>query len=66
VSQAYDLYAPALSSDLSVNVPGVQFMLDEDKRNGLIDTKFALDRVISDKTLKAAQQELRTEGRLKP
>ena len=66
VNQAYDLYAPALSSDLSVNVPGLQLMLDEDKRNGLIDGKFTLERVVSDKTLKLAQQELRAEGRLKP
>lgn len=66
VNQAYDLYAPALSGDLSVNVPGLQFMLDEDKRNGLIDGKFTLERVVSDKTLKLAQQELRAEGRLKP
>ncbi len=66
VSQAYDLYAPALSSDLSVNIPGVQFMLDEDKRNGLVDAKFTLDRALSDRILKAAQQELRAEGRLKP
>jgi NitT/TauT family transport system substrate-binding protein len=65
VSRAYDLYAPALSADLSVNVPGVQFMLDEDKRNGLVDTKFTLDRVLNDKALKAAQQELRAEGKLK-
>ena len=66
VNQAYDLYAPALSSDLSVNVPGLQLMLDEDKRNGLIDGKFTLERVVNDKTLKLAQQELRAEGRLKP
>jgi NitT/TauT family transport system substrate-binding protein len=66
VNQAYDLYAPALSGDLSVNVPGLQFMLDEDKRNGLVDGKFTLERVVNDKTLKLAQQELRAEGRLKP
>ena len=65
VSLAYDLYAPALSADLSVNVAGLQFMLDEDKRNGLIDAKFTLDRVINDKPLKMAQQELRAEGRIK-
>ena len=65
VNQAYDLYAPALSGDLSVNVAGLQFMLDEDKRNGLIDGKFVLDRVIDDKLLKLAQRELRAEGRLK-
>jgi len=66
VNQAYDLYAPALSGDLSVNVPGLQFILDEDKRNGLVDGKFTLERVVNDKTLKLAQQELRAEGRLKP
>jgi NitT/TauT family transport system substrate-binding protein len=65
VNLAYDLYAPALSSDLSVNISGLQFMLDEDKRNGLIDAKFTLDRVVNDKLLKIAQQELRAEGRLK-
>ena len=65
VSMAYDLYAPALSADLSVNVAGLQLMLDEDKRNGLIDAKFTLDRVINDKPLKIAQQELRAEGRIK-
>src|SRR5581483_4411220 len=57
--------APALSGDLSVNAAGVQFMLDEDKRNGLIDPKFTLERAVNDKPLKAAQQELRAEGRLK-
>ena len=66
VNQAYDLYAPAFSGDLSLNLAGFQFMLDEDKRNGLIDGKFTLDRVINDKILKVAQQELRAEGRLKP
>ena len=66
VSQAYDLYAPALSGDLSFNVPGLQFMLDEDKRNGLIDARFTLDRAINDRNLKAAQRELRAEGKLKP
>ena len=65
VNQAYDLYAPAFSSDLSVNVAGLQFMLDEDKRNGLVDGKFTVDKAINDKLLKIAQQELRAEGRLK-
>jgi NitT/TauT family transport system substrate-binding protein len=64
VSDAYDLYAPALTPDLSPNYSGFQFMLDEDKRNGLVDAKLTLDRVINDKPLKAAQQELRAEGRL--
>ncbi len=65
VNQAYDLYAPALTMDLSPNIAGFQFMLDEDKRNGLIDPKFTLDKVINDRVLKMAQQELRAEGRLK-
>lgn len=65
MSQAYDLYAPALNTDLSPNIEGFQFMLDEDKRNGLIDAKVTLDHVFSDKLLKVAQQELRAEGRLK-
>lgn len=65
VSQAYDLYAPALTADLSLNLSGFQFMLDEDKRNGLVDSRIMLDRVINDKLLKSAQQELRAEGRLK-
>jgi len=65
VNLAYDLYAAALSADLSVNISGLQFMLDEDKRNGLIDAKFTLDRVVNDKILKVAQQELRAERRLK-
>jgi len=66
VNQAYDLYAPAFSGDLSLNLAGFQFMLDEDKRSGLIDGKFTLDRVINDRILKVAQQELRAEGCLKP
>jgi hypothetical protein len=41
-------------------------MLDEDIRSGLVDKKFTLDRVINDRILKQAQQELRNEGRLKP
>ena len=65
VNQAYDLYAPALTADLSPNVSGFQFMLDEDKRSGLIDAGLTLDHVINDKLLKAPQQELRAEGRLK-
>jgi sulfonate transport system substrate-binding protein len=65
VSQAYDLYAPALNTDLSPNIEGFQFMLDEDKRNGLIESKMTLDQVFSDKLLKLAQRELRAEGRLK-
>src|SRR5258706_537771 len=65
VNPAYDLYAPAFSGDLSVNVAGLQVMLDEDKSNNLIDGKFTVDRVIKDRILKLAQQELRSEGRIK-
>ncbi len=66
ISQAYQLYAPALTADLSLNVAGFQFMLDEDKRSGVIDGKFTLDKVINERILKIAQQELRAEGRIKP
>jgi hypothetical protein len=40
-------------------------MLDEDIRSGIVDKNFTLDRVINDRMLKVAQQELRAEGRLK-
>jgi NitT/TauT family transport system substrate-binding protein len=66
VSAAWDLYAPGLTSDLSIAVAGIQQMLDEDIRAGLVDSKFTLDRVIDDRILKTAQQELRAEGKLKP
>ena len=66
VNAAWDLYAPGLTSDLSVAMSGIQQMLDEDIRAGLVDSKFSLDRVINDRILKTAQQELRTEGKLKP
>ena len=63
VSAAYDLYAPGLTSDLSIATSGLQQMLDEDIRAGLLDKNFTLDRVINDRILKIAQQELRTEGK---
>jgi NitT/TauT family transport system substrate-binding protein len=65
VKQAYELYAPALSDDLSLNLAGFQFILDEDKRNGLVEGKFNLESAINDRILRLAQQELRAEGRLK-
>jgi ABC-type nitrate/sulfonate/bicarbonate transport system substrate-binding protein len=65
VSTAYDLYAPGLMADLSIVTAGLQQMLDEDVRTGLIDKNFTLDRVINDRILKVAQQELRAEGKLK-
>jgi len=66
VNAAYDLYAPGLTSDLSIAVAGIQQMLDDDIRAGVVDSKFTLDRVINDRPLKRAQDELRAEGRLKP
>ena len=65
VSKAYDLYHLGLTSDLSIAVDGIQFMLEEDIRNGLVDKKMTLDRVLNDRILKRAQEELRAEGRLK-
>jgi NitT/TauT family transport system substrate-binding protein len=66
VSAAWDLYAPGLTADLSILTSGLQQMLDEDIRSGIVDKNFTLDRVINDRILKIAQQELRAEGRLKP
>jgi len=66
VSRSYDLYSSGLTSDLSIAVDGIQFMLDEDIRHGLVDKKMTLERVINDRILKKAQEELRREGRLSP
>lgn len=66
VSAAYDLYASALAQDLNIAVPGIQLMLEEDVRAGLVDPKFTVDRVINDRFLKKAQEELKAEGRSKP
>jgi ABC-type nitrate/sulfonate/bicarbonate transport system substrate-binding protein len=66
VNAAYDLYASALAQDLNIAVPGIQLMLEEDIRAGLVDGKFTVDKVINDRFLKRAQEELRAEGRLKP
>ena len=65
VNAAWDLYAPGLTADLSIVTSGLQQMLDEDIRAGLVDKNFTLDRVINDRILKIAQQELRAEGKLK-
>ena len=65
VSAAWDLYSPGLTADLSIVTAGLQQMLDEDIRAGLVEKTFTLDRVINDRILKIAQQELRAEGRLK-
>jgi ABC-type nitrate/sulfonate/bicarbonate transport system substrate-binding protein len=65
VNRSYDLFSPGYAADLSVAWDGIQIMLDDDIRTGLVDKKFTLDRVINDRILKQAQQELRNEGRLK-
>ncbi len=66
VSRAYDLYYSAYTTDLSVAAEGMQIMLDEDIRAGLVDKKMTLDRVVDERILKRAQEELRKEGRLNP
>jgi ABC-type nitrate/sulfonate/bicarbonate transport system substrate-binding protein len=65
VNAAYDLFQPGLTADLSIVSAGLQLMLDDVIKNGLIDKNFTLDRVVNDRILKIAQQELRTEGKLK-
>lgn len=65
VSAAWDLYSTGLTSDLSIAVPGIQQMLDEDIRAGFVDKNFTIDRVINDRILKIAQQELKAEGKLR-
>jgi NitT/TauT family transport system substrate-binding protein len=66
VNRSYDLFSPGYAVDLAVAYDGIQIMLDEDIRSGIVDKKFTLDRVIDDRLLKQAQRELRSEGRLKP
>jgi ABC-type nitrate/sulfonate/bicarbonate transport system substrate-binding protein len=66
INRSYDLFSPGYAADLSVAHDGIQIMLDEDIRAGLVDKKFTLDRVIDERILKRAQQELKNEGRLKP
>jgi ABC-type nitrate/sulfonate/bicarbonate transport system substrate-binding protein len=65
INRSYDLFSPGYAADLSVAVDGIQIMLDEDIRAGLVDKKFTLDRVINDRILKQAQQELKAEGKLR-
>jgi sulfonate transport system substrate-binding protein len=66
VSRAYDLYSRGFTSDLSVAEEGVQTMLEEDIRSGIVDKKMTVNKVIDERILKLAQQELRTEGKLRP
>lgn len=65
VSAAWDLYSSGLTSDLSLATGGLQQMLDEDIRTGVVEKNFTLDRVINDRILKLAQQELKAEGKLR-
>lgn len=65
VGAAWDLYSSGLTADLSLATAGLQQMLDEDIRAGAVDKNFTLDRVVNDRILKIAQQELRAEGKLK-
>jgi NitT/TauT family transport system substrate-binding protein len=65
VNRSYDLFSPGYAADLSVAQDGIQIMLDEDIRAGVVDKKFTLDRVINDRILKQAQQELKAEGKLR-
>ena len=65
VNRSYDLFSPGYAADLSVAWDGIQIMLDEDHRAGIVDKKFTLDRVVNDRILKQAQQELKNEGRLR-
>ncbi len=63
VSQAYDLYAPSFTGDLSIPLDGMQLILDEDIRNGFVDKKMTLDRFVDDRILKTAQEEVKREER---
>jgi ABC-type nitrate/sulfonate/bicarbonate transport system substrate-binding protein len=64
ISKAYDLFAPAFTSDLTVGTEGLQQILDEDIRNGFVDKQMTVDKAVDTRILKLAQQELRRDGRL--
>lgn len=66
VTEAYDLYAPGFTKDLSIAVEGIRLMLEDDIRSRLVDPKTTLEKVIDDRILKLAQEELRREGLLQP
>jgi ABC-type nitrate/sulfonate/bicarbonate transport system substrate-binding protein len=65
INRSYELFSPGYAADLSIAHDGIQIMLDEDIRAGIVDKQFTLDRVIDGRILKRAQQELKSEGRLK-
>src|SRR3990170_8583676 len=64
VNKAYDLFIPGYTSDLTIAVDGIQLMLEEDIRSGIVDKKMTVDRVINDRVLKLAKEGLKREGRL--
>ncbi len=66
VSKAYDLYSRGFTSDLSVARDGMQIMLEDDIRNGVVDRKMTIDKVIDERILRIAQKELQNELKLKP
>ncbi|MBI4528639.1 MAG: ABC transporter substrate-binding protein [Deltaproteobacteria bacterium] len=59
VSRAYNLYAPAYTSDLSIPRKGIQAMIEEDIRTGVIDGTMTVEKVVQEEILKKAQEELR-------
>ena len=65
IQRSYDLFSPGYAADLSVAHDGIQIMLDEDIRAGVVEKSFTLERVVNERLLKQAQQELKKEGRLK-
>ena len=64
INKAYDLFAPAFTPDLSVGTEGLQQILDEDVRNGVVDKSMTVDKAVDTRILRLAQQELRRDGRL--
>ena len=66
VNKAYDLYGPGYTADLTIAVDGIQNILDDEIRSGNVDKTMTVDRVIDDRILKLAQEELKSEGRLAP
>lgn len=66
VSKAYDLYSRGFTADLSVAQDGIQIMLDDDIRNGIVDRTMSLDKVIDERILKIAQKELQSELKTTP
>ena len=58
MSAAWDLYSPGLTADLTIATAGLEQMLDEDIRAGLVDKSFTLDRVVNDRLLKIGSSNL--------